>query len=829
VVGGSGATALLDEIQANLAPSEIQILRSGSPLELQADPDFTIRLTRFNCSATSSCADCDLPCGPFGYECQLVTPEFIDTFINEEFAARIHMNGLHCPAEWPQGGTLSVPVDPFQAEVVVRVEARGIQDAVEEVVIDNQNGAPDEVCVVLPFVGDWCFEVEQITGAPPPPTLPYLTRLCANWNASYVDSDRGEDDRGTPAPGGAPFKRYPASYARFHLLTEGPLANPQVESGWLDAQGCWTVDPARLTFQPTAEPETQGSLTLVMVLETNNSPDFGPGFSRPDDEFETDADDQGVQYTITAASVWLPRAAFGTSVPGSVPFETWTQSGVWAQPPEVVQLSMPPTDYMNPVLNIAATVSTLLTTPDLGLAAGHYELSQGTGTWFNDAFGHPVFESSGGEPVNFAPPQPALALDECSQSDPSCPDTLQTCSDLVTRQACTAETGCGCLPSIYEAVIPNEACLVGADCPDPSAQDCFLDAGAFLDSGDCNSGSNCLLTPCNGAQGCRCMTTCQTDADCVLPDRGCFDATTFGPCGGTGPCLCMKEDNTRWKMILTHEMGHQVQDRGVGTGDQGDSYRFCSDAMCTNIINDPPGIATASPLCACNHIRAANAWHCLQSIERTGAAQVEGFAQFFASRVWNDKTEADCTFAYYKEFLDQIGTTHAPPVAIDCASPQKWRNNHCNMGANADFTTEVDWLGFLYNLNVLGPEATRVAMTDLWKIYKNACLPLGTPPSSDPPLCTRRVPLQWQLTGISGDPPQACDATTPCNSSAFPNCFDATPGSMLACQPGTACVCKVVRQGFVEGAIGTFGDLSETAINVENLGLTFGVDRNLAP
>jgi hypothetical protein len=52
---------------------------------------------------------------------------------------------------------------------------------------------------------------------------------------------------------------------------------------------------------------------------------------------------------------------------------------------------------------------------------------------------------------------------------------------------------------------------------------------------------------------------------------------------------------------------------------------------------------------------------------------------------------------------------------------------------------------------------------------------------------------------------------------------------MLACQPGTACVCKVVRQGFVEGAIGTFGDLSETAINVENLGLTFGVDRNLAP
>jgi hypothetical protein len=861
-----GATAFLDEIEANLSPSELEILKSGEPLvlaaELQAPPEFTIRVTRFACDINSSCADCDLPCGPFGYECQLVTPEHFDVFINGEFAERIGMGQLSCPENWPLNRELTAPVDPLQPTVDVRVEAVGIMAAEGVVTIDNQNGPPGETCVVLDYVGDLCFEVLQTAGSPPPPPLPYETRLCANWNASYVDGDRGEDDRGIPAPDGAPFKRYPASYARFHLLTVGPAANPQLQHGYLDSAGCTAVDPARLTFRPAAEPEASGSLRLELVLETDDHSTYGPGFLRPDDEFEEDDDEYGMAYSIEAHGAWLGRAAFGTAVPGSVPFETWTQVGTWAQPPEVVQLAMPPT-YMNPMQNIAATVSALLATPDLGIPTGRWSISHGTGDWFNDAFGNFVFESSGGPIARFAPPQPAHRLDECSLSDP-CPDTMQNCIDLVTRGMCAAETGCGCFPSIFEATIPNTMCTSNAQCPDPATQTCLHDPAALAAAlGRFCVGESCLLKPCNGEQNCRCMATCQTDADCPLPDEGCFDATRetdpdptyLGPCRGNGPCLCMPGDNTRWKMILAHEIGHQIQGHAIGPGDLGASYEFCSGGRC---INDPPGIATESPLCSCNHVRASNAVHCLQSIERTGGAQREGFAQFFAARVWNDNSESDCSFVYYKEFLDDTcvadpqdplgscpdiptggAVLRSPPLRVDCAAPQKWRNRHCNAAEYADMTTELDWLGFLYNLNVLAPEATRVPMTDIWKIYRNTCVPPGTPPNPDPPPCTVDIPFHWRLTGVPAEPAVACTPGVTTCPSARPSCLDASPGSTLPCPGGGACECKVIRQGFVEGTAGTYPavpmDPMKDAVNaafrqrVDFLGGTFGVSHDLTP
>jgi hypothetical protein len=82
--------------------------------------------------------------------------------------------------------------------------------------------------------------------------------------------------------------------------------------------------------------------------------------------------------------------------------------------------------------------------------------------------------------------------------------------------------------------------------------------------------------------------------------------------------------------------------------------------------------------------RSSNATHCLQSIEKTGAAQREGFAHFFASRVWNEQDGGACTFPYYKEFLEtEGGVAVSPPVPIDCAGVRKWRNNYCSMGPSA--------------------------------------------------------------------------------------------------------------------------------------------------
>jgi hypothetical protein len=790
LAGDAGATALFDQLQAN------------------AFPNFEIRLTRFNCSATSSCADCDLPCGQFGYECQLVAPEYIDTFINGgNRVNRTILNGLNCPAEWPQGGIVSAPVDPLQTEVVVRVEARGIANADAEVIIDNRNGAPEEVCVVLPHVGDWCFEVEQVTGAPPPPTT--TTRVCASWNAAYVDSDQGEDDRGiTAGPG---FKRYRASYARYSLEAIGPLGSEST-GGYLDADGCTTAAPNALMFLPDAAPGEPGSLSLSLRLETHAVPPDSPGFYRPDDEFESDADVGAVGYSIDieGSGVWSTRFQFGTDVPGSVPFETWTEDNGWALPPEQIQLTAPPEAHMSPVLNIAATVSTLLTTPDLGHATGHYAIVQGVGSTFSDKFGNPVYEASGSnstdDRVKFPPPQAALKLVACTPSAPTCPDMAQSCIDLVTRDPCGDVDRCGCLPSLLEAAIPNTTCLEDVDCP--GTEGCF------------HYGTDGLTRPCNGAAGCRCVTTCTTDNECQ-PGRSCFNAVSYGPCDGTGSCLCMKEDETHWKMIVTHEIGHQVQRRGIGER-LGDVYQFDSGGI---QINDPPWLATEASLCTCNHVEASNAWHCLQSIERTGAAQAEGFAQFLAARVWNDSTESDCTFAYYKEFKNESATLR-PPVPINCATPYKWRNAYCGMGESADMGTELDWLGFLYSLNVLSPEATRVPMTDLWRIYRNACVPPGTPPNPTPPPCSDSIPLQWQLTAVPNDPPVACVIDADC-SPAYPNCFALATGSMQPCPIGGMCVCKVVRQGFVEGTEGTFGAGSAKANNVEILGDRFGVSRDL--
>ena len=49
-----------------------------------------------------------------------------------------------------------------------------------------------------------------------------------------------------------------------------------------------------------------------------------------------------------------------------------------------------------------------------------------------------------------------------------------------------------------------------------------------------------------------------------------------------------------------------------------------------------------------------NKQHCLQSLETSGSAQIEGFAQFYASKIFNNRADSDCTFVYYKEFVDQV-------------------------------------------------------------------------------------------------------------------------------------------------------------------------------
>ena len=95
--------------------------------------------------------------------------------------------------------------------------------------------------------------------------------------------------------------------------------------------------------------------------------------------------------------------------------------------------------------------------------------------------------------------------------------------------------------------------------------------------------------------------------------------------------------------------------------------------------------------------------HCLQSLEEPNAAQIEGYGQFFASKVWNQDVQNDCTFVYYKNFantscmrgvadctLDSASGlfVNKPPIPVSCKAASRWRNQHClDTGSSADALT----------------------------------------------------------------------------------------------------------------------------------------------
>jgi hypothetical protein len=141
-------------------------------------------------------------------------------------------------------------------------------------------------------------------------------------------------------------------------------------------------------------------------------------------------------------------------------------------------------------------------------------------------------------------------------------------------------------------------------------------------------------------------------------------------------------------------------------------------------------------------VTSANKWHCLQSIETAGDGQGEGFAHFFATKIFNERRPVGAMgtdtpiFAYYKEVSlpnCAVGNcssvvpappstntslfVNAPPVAFHAADQFKWRNNNC--AQNLTRGTELDWLGFYWTLNALGPN--RFSMDEIWDLYDELC------------------------------------------------------------------------------------------------------------
>ncbi len=163
--------------------------------------------------------------------------------------------------------------------------------------------------------------------------------------------------------------------------------------------------------------------------------------------------------------------------------------------------------------------------------------------------------------------------------------------------------------------------------------------------------------------------------------------------------------NTRWKFIVGHEFGHTIQENSTG-------YPR-ADAYSGQLTPPPVG------LCGCGHVRnPEDKAHCLSSKESSNRAQMEGFAHFMATKVFNDLTQADCSFVYYKPSWDKPGAVVTdPPIARTCIDQTvRWLDNKC--AGEATKGVEWDWLNFYTTVN-RGTNAT--TMANLAAIYRLTC------------------------------------------------------------------------------------------------------------
>ncbi|MCC6213812.1 MAG: hypothetical protein IT376_03015 [Polyangiaceae bacterium] len=192
-----------------------------------------------------------------------------------------------------------------------------------------------------------------------------------------------------------------------------------------------------------------------------------------------------------------------------------------------------------------------------------------------------------------------------------------------------------------------------------------------------------------------------------VPGNGCV----------SGGVVYVPAAQASWKNIIAHEIGHQIQGAAMGAP----YYDYSQDAT--------------EAYCRCDHVTSANQLHCLQSREQTGAAQIEGWAHFVAARLFNNKSESNCTYVYYKEFLesgDEFPAILPPPLGRSCWNPIRWMESYCvanNRGV------EWDWLNFYWKVNSTGGTAT-ISVSQLYDIYRRAC---GTYPAS----CNSSNTVNW--------------------------------------------------------------------------------------
>jgi hypothetical protein len=156
-----------------------------------------------------------------------------------------------------------------------------------------------------------------------------------------------------------------------------------------------------------------------------------------------------------------------------------------------------------------------------------------------------------------------------------------------------------------------------------------------------------------------------------------------------------------WKHIVAHEFGHHVQFLAMGYPGYGYT------------------LSSSYAHCRCDHYDTywGNTIHCIQSREEIGGAALEGYGHAFAARVFNNTSQTNATFGYYKPFLNPWYDTDYPPLSFDAYNSYQWMESRCPA---SDQGTEIDWLNFVYGIT---NEASSypTTMANLFSVYRRAC------------------------------------------------------------------------------------------------------------
>ncbi|MEZ4370536.1 MAG: hypothetical protein R3B07_06910 [Polyangiaceae bacterium] len=171
----------------------------------------------------------------------------------------------------------------------------------------------------------------------------------------------------------------------------------------------------------------------------------------------------------------------------------------------------------------------------------------------------------------------------------------------------------------------------------------------------------------------------------------------------------------RWKYVLSHELGHQIQSASMGIPQN--EYLF----------NGNPDHPDAPWQLRCDHVTGQNNWHCLQSLERTSTASVEGWAQFMATRLWANEVTEQSTLNYYKEFryFPSPFPAVAAPNKHNAHDASRWAETYApttlRPSTNHNYATELDWFQFLWSLHRMGNTSERLSMYDLRMMHYKGC------------------------------------------------------------------------------------------------------------